>query len=290
MKILNTILSMILIALLSAGSALAQRNTSLTENAALRYWSAFSEVQDSGITDQQAKELNAILDGTAPYDDSKYKDLLEKNKLALEIMARATSLPNCDWGLDYGLGHDVPVDYARKALVLGRLNVLYAFHLLKTGNKDGAVRALVAGLRFSHDVGNGGSLFATLIAKDLLMNHLRAVAGALRLEQLSAGQRSQLQTAVARVGEGLDWSMAAKRDLEALRGDYAGNSQTSAALTRIISSYVAALNDESKLPALDQSVQGAPQELANVIPNAKRVLEQKQDLSNTLLQTRALLQ
>jgi len=290
MKIFNTIPSMILIALLSAGSALAQRNAALTENAALRYWSGFSEVQDSGITDQQAKELNAILDGTAPYDDSKYKDLLEKNALALEIMARATSLPNCDWGLDYGLGHDVPVDYARKALVLGRLNVLYAFHLLKTGNKDGAVRALAAGLRFSHDVGNGGSLFATLIAKDLLTSHLRSVADALRLEQLSAGQRSQLQTAVARVREGLDWPMAAKRDLEALRGDYAGNSQTSAALTRIISSYVAALNDESKLSALDQAVQGAPQELANLIPNAKRVLEQKQDLNNTLLQTRAVLQ
>jgi hypothetical protein len=290
MKILNTIPSMILIALLSAGSALAQRNAPLTENAALRYWSAFSEVRDSGITDQQAKELNAILDGTAPYDDSKYKDLLEKNTLALEIMARATSLPNCDWGLDYGLGHDVPVDYARKALVLGRLNVLYAFHLLKTGNKDGAVRALAAGLRFSHDVGNGGSLFATLIAKDLLTSHLRSVADALRLEQLSAGQRSQLQTAVARVREGLDWPMAAKRDLEALRGDYAGNSQTSAALTRIISSYVAALNDESKLPALDQAVQGAPQELANVIPSAKRVLAQKQDLNNRLLQTRAVLQ
>lgn len=290
MKIFNTIPAMILIALLSASSALAQRNTSLTENAALRYWSAFSEVQDSGITDQQAKELNAILDGTAPYDDAKYKDLLEKNTLALEIMARATSLSNCDWGLDYGLGHDVPVDYARKALVLGRLNVLYAFHLLKTGNKDGAVRALAAGLRFSHDVGNGGSLFATLIAKDLLTSHLRAITGALRLEQLSASQRLQLQTAVARVGEGLDWPMAAKRDLEALRGDYAGNSQASATLTRIISSYVAALNDESKMAALDQAVQGAPQELANVIPNAKRVLEQKQDLNNTLLQTRAVLQ
>ena len=290
MKIFTTIPSMILIALLSLDSALAQRNVPLRENAALRYWSASSEVQDSGITDQQAKELNAILDGTAPYDDSKYKDLLEKNTLALEIMARATSLPNCDWGLDYGLGHDVPVDYARKALVLGRLNVLYAFHLLKTGNKDGAVRALAAGLRFSHDVGNGGSLFATLIAKDLLTSHLRAVADALRLEQLSVNQRSQLQMAVARVGEGVDWPTAAKRDLEALRGDYAGNAQTSGALTRIISSYVAALNDESKLAALNQALEGAPQELANVIPNAKRVLEQKQDLNNTLLQTRALLQ
>jgi len=281
---------MILIALLSAGSALAQRNASLKENAALRYWSAFSEVQDSGITDQQAKELNAILDGSAPYDDSKYKELLEKNKLALEIMARATSLPNCDWGLDYGLGHDVPVDYARKALVLGRLNVLYAFHLLKTGNKDGAVRALAAGLRFSHDAGNGGSLFATLIAKDLLVNHLRAITGAIHLEQLSANQRSQLQVAVIRVGEGLDWPTAAKRDLEALRGDYTRNSQTSAALTRIISSYVAALNDESKLALLNQAVEGAPQELASVIPNVKRVLEQKQDLNNALQQTCALLQ
>jgi hypothetical protein len=290
MKIFNRIPSMILIALLSAGSALAQRNASLKENAALRYWSAFSEVQDSGITDQQAKELNAILDGSAPYDDSKYKELLEKNKLALEIMARATSLPNCDWGLDYGLGHDVPVDYARKALVLGRLNVLYAFHLLKTGNKDGAVRALAAGLRFSHDAGNGGSLFATLIAKDLLVNHLRAITGAIHLEQLSANQRSQLQVAVIRVGEGLDWPTAAKRDLEALRGDYTGNSQTSAALTRIISSYVAALNDESKLALLNQAVEGAPQELASVIPNVKRVLEQKQDLNNALQQTCALLQ
>ena len=290
MKRFNTIPSTILIVLLSTGFAFAQRNASLAENAALRYWSAFSEVQDAGITDQQAKELNAILDGTAPYDDLKYKDLLEKNALALDLMARATSLPSCDWGLDYGLGHDVPVDYARKALVLGRLNVLYAFHLLRTGNKDGAVRALAAGLRFSHDVGNGGSLFATLIAKDLLVNHLRAVTGALHLEQLSSTQRSQLQGAVAQVGEGLDWSMAAKRDLEALRGDYAGNSQMSTALTRIISSYVAVLNDESKLPTLNQAVDGAPQQLANVIPNAKRVLEQKQDLNSTLLQTRSLLQ
>ena len=290
MKIFNTIPSVILIALLSAGLALAQRNASLTENAALRYWSAFSAIQDSSITDQQAKELNAILDGTAPYDDSKYKELLEKNKLALEIMARATSLPNCDWDLDYELGHDVPVDYARKGLVLGRLNVLYAFHLLKTGNKDGAVRALAAGLRFSQDVGNGGSLFATLIAKDLLVNHLRAVTGAIHLEQLSANQRSQLQAAVIRAEGGLDWPMAAKRDLEALRKDYAENPQTSAALTRIISSYVGALNDDSKLPVLKQAVEGAPQELANVIPNARRVLEQKEDLNNTLQQTRALVQ
>ena len=289
MRHITAISSLILVVLLPGVCVSAQRNMALADNAALRYWSAFSAVQDSAITDEQARELNAILDGTAPYDDTKYKDLLEKNTLALEIMARATSLANCDWGLDYG-AEDVPVEYARKALVLGRLNVLYAFHLFIAGNKDGGVRSFAAGLRFSHDVGNGGSLFATLIAKDLLVNHLRAVADVLHLEQLSAAQRAQLQEAVRRLGEGLDWRTAAKLDLEGLRSHYAGDAVTSTALTRIISSYVAVLEDQSKLPTLDAAIRSAPQQLANLIPNAKRVLEQKQDLNNRLLQTRSLLQ
>jgi hypothetical protein len=117
--------SMILVVTFSALSASAQKNVSLADNAALRYWTAFSAVQDSAITDQQARELNAILDGTAPYDDSKYRDLIEKNMLALEIMDRATSLSNCDWGLDYG-SEDVPVEYAREALALGRDGILTA--------------------------------------------------------------------------------------------------------------------------------------------------------------------
>ncbi len=290
MKHFNILPSMILVVIFSAVSGFAQKNLSFGDNAALRYWSAYSEIQDSAITDQQAKELNAILDGTAPYDDSKYKELLAKNALALEIMARGTSLPNCDWGLDYGLGDDLPVDYVKKALVLGRLNVLYAFHLFIAGNKKEGVRALVAGLRFSHDVANGGSLFATLIAKNLLVNHLRAVSDALQLEHLSAAQRARLQRSVAQLGEGPDWATAAKRDLEALRGHYAADSRTSAALTRIISSYVAFLDDPSKLPMLNEAIDGAPQQLSSLIPNAKRVLEQKQDLSNRLLQTRSLLQ
>ena len=287
MKIFNAIPSMILIALLLAGSALAQQNASLTKNAALRYWSAFSQVQDSGITDQQAKELNAILDGTAPYDDTKYKELLEKNMLALQIMSRGSSLPNCDWGLDYGLRDDIPVDYVRKALVLGRLNVLYAFHLFIGGDKDGGVRALTAGLRFSHDVANGGSLFATVIAKDLLVNHLRAVSGALHLEQLSATQRTRLQQAITGLGpHGVDWESAIKQEMRVLNKP---PWQESISLVRVTQAYLAAANDSSQLPKLEQLLLTVPQPLRDVIPNPKEVLEQKQELDEKLMQTRSLL-
>ena len=289
MQPFNNITSTILIVVVLASSAPAQGIVSIAENAALRYWSAFSELKDAGITDQGAKEIPTILDGAAPYDDSKYKALLEKNTLALQIMDRGASLRNCDWGLDYGLGPDLPVEYARKALILGRLNVLYAFHLFKTGHKEEAVHALGAGLRFSHDVGNGGTLLATLIAKSLLVSHLKAITGALRSEQLSSAQHWELQSAVTRA-EGLDWPMAAKRDLEALRQYYVGNSQTTTALNRIIPSYVAVLNDKLKLSALNQALEGAPQELAKLIPNAKQVLEQKQDLDKILQQTRSVLQ
>lgn len=289
MRRMNIIGPMVVSALLAIGSAFAQRTAPLADNAALRYWAAFSELQDAALTDQEAKELNAALDNMGPYDFSKYKDLLQKNTPALSIMARGTSLSNCDWGLDNGLGEDVPVEYARKALVLGRLNVLYAIQQYHSGNKDAAVRALAAGLRFSHDVSNGGSLFATLVAKNLLVIHLIAVGDGLRMGQLSASQQSQLQNAVAALGDGLDWSAAARRDLEALRTHYAKDQQAAAALNRIISSYSAFLNDQSKMPILTEAINGAPQELASVIPNPKRVLEQKQELTDKLQQTRGLL-
>jgi hypothetical protein len=290
MKYINKTGSVIVAVLLALGSTFGQRSASLAENAALRYWAAFAQVQDSGISDQEAKELNAALDTMGPYDNSKYKDLVQKNTLALEIMARGTALPICDWGLDYGLGDNVPVDYARKALVLGRLNILYVMNLYHSGDKDGAIRALAAGLKFSHDVANGGSLFATLVAKDLLVTHLTATSDALRMGQLSAPQRSQLQNAVAALGDGLDWPSAARRDIEALRAHYATEPRAAAALGRIASSYTAFLKDQSKLTALTEAISSAPQEFGSLIPNPKRVAEQKQDLADRLLQTRALLQ
>jgi len=288
MRSLNRIGSATVIMLLTVTSAFGQERVSLAQNAALRYWAAFSQLRDSGITDQDAKELDSILEKMGPSDESKFKDLVEKNTLALEIMTRGTLLPKCDWGLDYGLGGDLPVDYARKALTLGRLNVLYAMHLYHAGNKDGAIRALAAGLRFSHDVSSGGSLFATLVAKDLLVTHLMAINAGLRMGQLSVSPQLQLKNAVTELGNGLDWSGAAKRDIEALRAQYAKDQQAAAALNRIVDLYSAFLRDESKQPMLTEAINSAPQELATVIPNPKRVLEQKQELAAKLSETRGL--
>ncbi len=116
------------------------------------------------LTDAQAKELNRILDGTAPFVQSTYKELIDRNRKALETMARGTALPYCDWGIDYKLGPDAPVDHVRKALQLGRLNVLYAMQL-EMNDRAAAVKTLAVGVRFSHDVASGGTLLSALICE-----------------------------------------------------------------------------------------------------------------------------
>lgn len=289
MKTLRVISLIFLFGAVPLGSAMAQQNVPLSQNAALRYWSAFAEMQDSAITEQQAKEFHAILDGTAPYSDLKYRDLAEKNKTAVETMARGTALPSCDWGVDYALGSDAPVEYVRKAMILGRLNVLYALHLLQNGDKDGAVRALAAGVRFSHDVANGGTLFATLAAKSLLIAHFKTIAGAEHIEHLSAAQKSALQKALSPLGQdGLDWESAVKREFEIPMPGL--DAKNSTALAQISTAFQNVVNNPSALPGLQQMIASAPQPVHDLIPNPKRVVDEKQDLADQLRQMRLLLQ
>src|SRR5437879_8297352 len=145
------------------------------------------------------------------------------------------------------------IKHVRKALTLGRLNVLYAFHLLQNGDKDAAVHALAVGVLFSHDVANGGSPFATLVAKNLLVTPLRGMALALHVEQLSASQKSVLQKALSQLGpDALDWQAAVKHEFEVPVSGL--DTKASAALAQIASAYESSFNDPAALPRLPRII------------------------------------
>ena len=276
-------LSIILLAALSPLRA-EQPGAKPGDNAALRYWSAFAQMQDSAVTAEGARELQAILDGTAPYSDVKYRDLVERNRHAVETLQRGTSLPECDWGLDYQLGSGAPVEYVRKALALGRLNVLYGFHQLITGDRMGGIRTLAAGVRFSHDVAAGGPLIAALAAKTLLVSHLRGIDFAAHMQPLSADERKLLWSELDKVGtEGVDWGSAIRLEFEVLqRSGFAAP----AALQEL---YQKALRDASRLSQLKQAMASTSQPVAGRIPNPQRVVDQKRELNEKLQECRAML-
>ena len=299
MNILRRIaLAALAVALLAAPAALksAQKSEKPGENAALRYWSAFAQMQDVGLTDAQAKELYRVVDGTSPFVESAYRNLIERNRPALETMASGTAMPYCDWGIDYRLGPDAPLDHVGKAVQLGRLNVLYALQL-EMNNRAAAVKTLAAGVRFSHDVANGGTLFSALVAKNLLSAHLRVTEFMLRTKDLSAAERKSLKTALDGVGpDGLDWQAAVERELGIFRERFATpegvrklDPQGLAALARITNLYVRSLATPSALPELEKAITGAPQPLPKLIPNPKRVVEEKQSLAAELRRVRTML-
>ncbi|HEV2617693.1 MAG TPA: hypothetical protein VGU63_13910 [Candidatus Acidoferrales bacterium] len=283
MRVIRPIAMIALLAGFFAGPALSQTASPepLGENAALRYWSAFAEMQDSAMMSHKIPGL----------DDPRVKELFDKNRAALDTMQRGTMLPKCDWGIDYQLGANAPVEYVRKALLLGNLNALYVMYLEAHGDTEGAVRALVAGLRFSHDVANDGTLFATEAADQLLMDHLPMIANIVHAG-VSPAQRSALQKVLAQLGPaGLDWQGAVKRELGLYQGtDHGLSAQGLAALSQITPLYVDAMSDSSVLPRLQNMIANAPTGLRNFMPNPERVVEAEQSLQNHLAEARGLLQ
>src|SRR5262249_39942987 len=129
--------------------------------------------------------------------------------------------------------------------------------------------------------------FATIAAKTLVVQHLRVAEFLQHIGGLSAAQRVVLQKAVAQLGPGgVDWQSAMKRELEIPVGL---NPQAAAALAQIRPSYLNTLNNPSELPVLEKMIANAPPPLPDIIPNPKRVLEEKQGLTETLLQARSSL-
>lgn len=86
-----------------------------TKNAALRYWMAFAEMQDTWADKTTQELLEKTAAGDAAWDESKLAPILDANADAIGVMQRATKLPECDWGLEYGRGWKASIAYAPRA-------------------------------------------------------------------------------------------------------------------------------------------------------------------------------
>jgi hypothetical protein len=199
-------------ALLIAANAGAQtKYPPETRNAALRYWFAFADLQDSASDQDTQSLLERIAAGEAAWDEAKLGTVLDKNETAIVHMQRATTLPECDWGLAYSDAWQASIAYAPKARVLARLNTVYGARLAARGETQMAVDSWLAGVRFSQHVAKGGPLIFALIAKATLLPNLKALTHAAQDGSLSTAQRKQIETAIRALPESaFDWSEAVR--------------------------------------------------------------------------------
>jgi hypothetical protein len=204
--------------LLFGCAALAQIKPPVeTRNAALRYWLAFADLQDPPSDRATAELLEKTAAGEAAWDEPKLGPILDKNEEAIQRMQRATKLPECDWGLEYELGPRASIAYVPRARVLARLNTLYGMRLAANGYTQQAVDTWLAGIRFSQHLAQGGSLIFSLIAKMGLVSNFHALEQAAQRGQLTATERTEVETVVHALPEtGFDWSTALSYEADPL--------------------------------------------------------------------------
>ena len=180
-----------------------------TRNAALRYWMAFAEMQDTWADKATQDLLEKTAAGEAPWDEAKLAPILDANADAISVLQRATKLPDCDWGLEYGRGWKASIAYAPRARALARLNTLEGMRQLAKGDSQSAVNTWLAGIRLSQDLTRGGSLIFALMAKNVLLPDLRLLAQTARNGQLSDAEKQEVIVAVRAMPEdGFDWGSA----------------------------------------------------------------------------------
>jgi hypothetical protein len=180
-----------------------------TKNAALRYWQAFAEIKDPPPSQGVQQEMEKVLSGEAPWDETQLGGIVAANEVALGIMQRATKLPDCEWGVEYSRGPEASIAFVPRAHVLARLNTLRGIREMAKGQSQAAVDTWIAGIRFAQDLTKGGSLIFSLTAKSVLVVEMRALAAEAKHGRLSHTQTKQLSATVSALPEdGFDWGLA----------------------------------------------------------------------------------
>ena len=210
----------VLVAILVLGtcltSAQAQQPLPQTQNAALRYWLAFAELADMPIDKDTQTLLESVASGAAPWNEQRLGVLLDQNAAAIRTMQRATSLPECDWGLEYERGWQASIAPVIKGRVLARLNALQGMRQAARGNTGAAVETWIHGLRFAEHLSRGFSLVGALIAKSALIANMSALQKAVEAGSLNGAMLDRVARALrALPADGLDWSAAVRYEAAA---------------------------------------------------------------------------
>jgi len=215
MKKLLRIMLCLLIAL--SATAIADSAQKPADNAALRYWMAFAQMNDSQIAHADAMRMDAMINSGSAWDEQQFGPIVQQNKAAVETMIRGSRLPYCDWGLESELGPETPIEYAPKARALARLNNMYSIRLASTGDYHGSARSSIAGIRFAQHLAENGSFLGTLTAKSALIPALIQAERLAASNRMSADDLASLRQALRALPEGgFDWSSAARAEGKAL--------------------------------------------------------------------------
>jgi hypothetical protein len=292
-----------------SAAAIADSAQRPDDNAALRYWMAFAQMNDSQIPHADAIRMDAMINNGSSWDEKQFGPIVEQNKAAIETMIRGSRLPYCEWGLEWELGPETPIEYVPKARALARLNNMYSMHLASTGDYHGAARSTIAGIRFAQHLAENGSFLGALIAKSGLIPALMQAERIAASNRMRADDLASLRQSVSALPEGgFDWSSAVRAEGKALHsvlstmsganarslyekwfgsapeeGFHAPTKTEIDQLDRVMESYARLLGmppeqGETQLPALQKQITDLDPTSRRGIPDPERMLAARTEI------------
>jgi hypothetical protein len=115
-RLLTTILAMLAS---TSGTRAQVKYPQETRNAALRYWTAFAEMQDPPSDKATQELLEKTVAGETAWSETTLGAVLDANADAIQTMQRATKPSECDWGLEYRRGPRVQVTQSADGNAVG---------------------------------------------------------------------------------------------------------------------------------------------------------------------------
>jgi hypothetical protein len=176
-------------------SAAAQKRTAANQNAALHYWQAFALMHDQATSGPDAKQLDAIVSDSLPWDEAKFGPFIDANYMALTTMHRATRLPYCDWGLGPGMDPGMPMAHIAKARALATLNAVAGLRMVAQGKTQLAVDTWLYGFRFAQH-SEDGTMLGMLLADVGLSAQLHALIRTVGSEKLDDATLARIEKAL----------------------------------------------------------------------------------------------
>ena len=139
-----------------------------SDNAALRYWQAWSIIGEGDLSrpfgveyGKYDPDMNLSEEGQPVVTND---DLLARTSDGIQLLIEAAAMPACDFGIDYRKGLEVllpPVSPMRRSV---QLLVLDAERLIASGDIDQASIRIVAALQTSQHVAADGTLINALVS------------------------------------------------------------------------------------------------------------------------------
>jgi hypothetical protein len=131
----------------------------LSENAALQYWQAFSQMP--ALNEDQEKLLAEWQ--TVPLDDPEVQKLIAGSQTSLMYLRRAAKLRRCDWGLDYKDGIAMLLPHLAKGRDLARFAALNARQHFEHGNRRAARQDASAIMVLARHIGSEPFMICVLV-------------------------------------------------------------------------------------------------------------------------------